>query len=333
MTENEAIVFEGVGDVTVDSRPMPEPDPNQALIRTRRTMVSTGTELTALSGKYPSNSEWDEYSDYPFVPGYNNIGEVVEVGDELDSSLVGQRVATWRPHATYVTAKRSSIRVVPDGISDAEAAFFSIAEIVMNGVRQSELDWGGPVAVFGLGLLGQLAVQTARFAGARPVVAFEFASSRRSFVPDLPGVEVVDPSQDNEELVREATGGRLADVVFEVTGNPEAIHDEVDVLRELGTLVLLSSPRGPTEFDFHDNCNAPSYEIKGTHVMSHPTTETPHTPWTRRRHAELFFDLVAADELEVDSLVTHEQSYRNAPDVYDELLEDRTDALGVQFEW
>ena len=122
-------------------------------------------------------------------------------------------------------------------------------------------------------------------------------------------------------------------MVFELTGNPDVITDEFDVLRDQGRFVVLSSPRGETPFDFHDYCNAGSYAIIGAHNASHPSVATPDNPWTQHRHAELYFDLVADGSLEVESLVSHTEPYNEAPRLYDELLEDRSTAMGVVLEW
>jgi threonine dehydrogenase-like Zn-dependent dehydrogenase len=97
--------------------------------------------------------------------------------------------------------------------------------------------------------------------------------------------------------------------------------------------VILSSPRGETRFDFHDLCNAPSFTIVGAHNNSHPAYETPGNPWTLLRHREIYFDLVADGELEVASLISHRVPHTEAPGVYDMLLADRTQALGVVLVW
>ncbi|WP_436933498.1 zinc-binding dehydrogenase [Halovenus marina] len=331
---NETIVFDEPRSVMIEDRERPAPDADEVLIETERTLVSTGTELTILSGEYPDGSYWDEYAAYPFEPGYNNVGEVVDTGDDVTSIEVGQRVGTYGPHAEYTVESADDCRPVPEGITTDQAAFFTIAEIVMNGVRRSSLTWGETAVVYGLGLLGQIAVQCCRVAGARPVIAADLAPSRHAYVPEGSAVETVDPTRtDPETAVREVAHGRLADVVFEVTGNPDAVTDELDVLRDQGRLVVLSSPRGETTFDFHDHCNEPSYRIIGAHNQSHPSVATPENPWTQHRHAELFFDLVAGGELAVEHLVSHRVDVAGASEMYETLLADRSDAMGVLIEW
>ncbi|WP_255171481.1 zinc-dependent alcohol dehydrogenase [Natrononativus amylolyticus] len=334
MTTNHTVVFTDVESPAIEERPVPKPEADQVLIRSNRTLVSTGTELTALAGDVPRGSSWDDHIEYPFTPGYNNIGTVVETGDDVASVSTGQRVATYGGHAEYVCTAAAACRPIPDGVTDDEATFFTIAEIVMNGVRRSDLTWGESATVYGLGLLGQLAVRVCSAAGARPVVGFDVADSRLEYLPDDPGVVGANPlSDDPESTVRAAGNDRLADVVFEVTGNPDVITDEFNVLREQGRLVVLSSPRGETTIDLHDHCNAPSYAIIGAHNASHPPVATPGNPWTQHRHAELFFDLVEDGTLEVAPLISHTESYREAPRLYGDLLEDRSEAMGVVLEW
>lgn len=334
MTSNPTITFPDVETVEIERRDVPSPESNQALIRTDRTLVSTGTELTALSGDVPQGSRWDDHIEYPYEPGYNNVGTVVEVGDDVTSVAEGQRVATYGGHAKYVCTSAEDCRPIPDNVSDDAAVFFTIAEIVMNGVRRSDLTWGERTVVFGLGLLGQLTARICRAAGARPVVGVDLADSRLAYLSGEDGIHTVN-SRDNdpETAIRDVAGGSLGDVVFEVTGNPDVVTNELATLREQGRFVVLSSPRGETTFDFHDHCNAPSYTIVGAHNASHPSVATPLTPWTQHRHAELFFEYVADGTLDVAPLVSHAEPYDAAPSLYDSLLEDRSNAMGVVLEW
>jgi threonine dehydrogenase-like Zn-dependent dehydrogenase len=136
-----------------------------------------------------------------------------------------------------------------------------------------------------------------------------------------------------KSVIEKLTRGRLAEVVFEVTGLPNLIPKQFETLHRQGRYVVLSSPRGKTSFDFHDLCNAPSYTIIGAHNMSHPPLATPDYPWTMHRHAELFFDLVAEGKLAIDPLISHRERYTEAPRLYDMLLRDRSAAMGVVLDW
>jgi threonine dehydrogenase-like Zn-dependent dehydrogenase len=167
------------------------------------------------------------------------------------------------------------------------------------------------------------------------VIVVELADSRLQRLPlSDPAIMPVNPRrEDVGAAVRQATRGRMADLAFEVTGEPEVVRDGLAVLRRQGRLVVLSSPRGGAYVDFHDLCNAPSYTIIGAHNSSTPPDETDGTPWTWQRHTELFFDLLASGEVSVEPLISHCEPYREAPGLYQMLLADRSPAMGVILDW
>jgi threonine dehydrogenase-like Zn-dependent dehydrogenase len=331
---NPTLVFVEPKKVAIEDRPIPRPAEGELLIRTGTTLISTGTELTVLKHEYPEGSCWASYGSLPFLPGYDNIGVVVDVGANVPSEWVSKKVATYGTHARYVTFDSNLARPIPRDIPDEEAVFFSISDIVMNGIRRAGVRWGDSVVVYGLGLLGQLTVQICHLCGARPVFGVDISDSRLDYLPKKPGIVPVNPIRaDVVSVVRDATRERMADVVFEVTGDPELIVKEFDTLRRQGKFVILSSPRGKTLFDFHDLCNRPSYDIIGVHAMSHPPEPTLDNPWTNKRHSELFFDLVADGELAVRPLISHRESYSEALRLYEMLLADRSRAMGVVLDW
>ena len=335
METNPTIVFTAPREVAIEEREKPTPEAAQLLVRTRRSLISTGTELTVYSGEFPENSAWSDYGSYPFLAGYSSVGEVVAAGPDAAPPRLGQRVVTGSPHARYNLIDAPAAQpVYQDRVSDDEAAFHTLAVIVANGVRRAGIGWGDSVVIYGAGLLGQLAARFCRLCGARPVIVVDIADARLKLLPDDPAILPVNPTRDDLlALVGKATRGRLADVVFEVTGNQNLIVDEFKPLRRQGRFILLSSPRGPTPFDFHDLCNDPSYTIIGTHVASHPRHGELDLPWTIKRNTELFLDLLADGEIAVAPLITHSEPYTEATRLYPMLLKDRSATLGVILQW
>lgn len=290
--------------------------------------------MTILNGQFPRDSAWALYGKFPFVPGYNNVGEVIDVGPKVDRTWIGRRVASYGSHALYVIAGVDSVRTIDRNVPDDPVVFFTIAEIVMNGVRRGGVEWGDAVAVFGAGLLGQFTARFCRLCGARPVFVIDLANSRLRYLPDDPLIVKLNTNEaDIVSAVDKGTRGRKVRVVFEVTGSAALIPSEFRILRKQGHFVVLSSPRGETTFDFHDLCNSPSFTIIGAHNSSHPAHATPENPWTMKRHFELFVDLIADHELDVSPLISHREPYGRAVELYQMLLRDRSQAMGVVFEW
>lgn len=316
------------GDIELD-----QPGRDEVLIRTRKTLISTGTELTAYTGDFSSGSVWAGIVQYPWQPGYSNVGEVVAVGPEATGYELGQRVTSWGPHATYTIQPLSQTQAIADGVSDDQALFWNLGKTVMNGVRLARIALGEAVVVVGAGILGQLVLQYVALSGAIPLVAVDLSEWRLEKARDHGATHtLVGERDDLRAEVREVTRGRMADVAFEITGNQAVIPVVVRLVRRLGRVVLLGSPRGKSELDFHDEVHTLGLQIIGAHVSTHPEAETPYNPWTAERNGQLFFDLVRSGRLQVDDLVSHRYPWRDAPAAYEMLAADRSQAMGVVLE-
>lgn len=329
---NPTVVFTAPRQVEIQDMGIPEIGDNKVLIKTKMTLISIGTELTVLSGDEGYGEKWKRACHYPFFPGYSNVGTILDVGKGVDRTLVGTRVVSYGRHAKYaVQPVERAVPVHPD-VPDEYAVFATMAEIAFHGVRRSGVSMGTSVVVYGLGLLGQISVRFARLCGARPVIAVDISDYRLELLPKHSAIILVNPSRDDvKEKVQVATRGRMADVVIELTGIPNLIPDEIRLLHKEGTLGIVSSPRGKTEMDFHDLCNAPSIKIVGIHNGSHPQHATSADPWTKARDVELFWDLIVDGDLDLVTLISHKKSYKDAPETYRMLLENRTKLMGVVF--
>lgn len=327
------VIFKESKKVEIEEADLPDPSSDQILIRTRVTLISTGTELTMLSGEYPKGSVWNNITRYPVIPGYSNCGVVEKVGENVQKFKVGDRVSSSAPHAEYVVIREDRAVKVPNEISDEEATFGTLSATVMNSVRLANIKLGESVVIVGVGILGQLACQFSRLCGGFPVIAVDLSRRRLEIAKKLGAAAAIQPEEeDAEERILELTKGRGADVVFEVTGNPKVIPWELSLVKRQGRLILLSSPRGITELDLHDLVNWPSRIIMGTHTSSHPSHETPYNPWTRERNIQLFFELLSAGLVNVKDLITDRYKWTEAKKAYQRLLDplgERLQALGV----
>lgn len=327
-------VFTAPRQVVLEPQEIGSPGPGQALLKTERTLISTGTELTALSGGFPPNSAWSAYIRYPTGVGYSSVATVLEVGEGVERVKVGDRVASFAPHATHALYPAERLIPIPEAVDSEAAAFATLAEIVMGGVRRSRLMFGESVAVVGAGLLGQLAACFCRAGGAWPVIVIDTAEARLPFAQRMGATHTLaQTAEEARDEVERLTKGRMADIVIEVTGNPLAMPGAVKLARKLGRVVLLGSPRGPVTIDLHDEVHTLSLEIIGAHNSAHPPAETPNAPWSIARHVELFFDWQAAGVVDVRPLITHRFLWRQTPEAFQYLLEDRSRALGVVLDW
>ena len=328
------VVFKRPFVVSIEEEEVREPSSHEVLVKTSCTLISTGTELTAYSKSFPDKSAWSDYVKYPFRPGYCNVGTVIKVGSKVKSVRVGDRVASSAHHTEYAVVSEDNVIKVPDEVPDEEAAFHTIAAGVTNSVRLAQVSLGDSVGVVGVGLLGQMTIIFSKLCGSFPLIAIDLSDARLKLASVSGAHYVINPKrEDASDRVQHLTKGRMLDIVFEVTGSPEVIPWAIRLLRRMGKFIVLSSPRGITALDFHDEVNSPSRVIIGTHFSSQPTHETLQFPWTRKRNTELFFELLKNEVIDIRHLITHKFKWSEAPRVYEELWRDRTKFLGVILKW
>ena len=331
MGKGYRLVFPRPRSVKIEEIDVREPDKGQVLVETECTLISTGTEMTAYTGDFPPKSLWAEYVRYPFVPGYSNVGRVVKVGEGVKDIKIGDMVVSLAPHVTRFVVNVDDVYLVPENVSCEEAAFSTLASIVLNSVRLSRVSLAESVVVVGLGPLGQFTIMFSRLGGGYPVIGVDLSDFRLRIARKSGAHRIIKGGDWNNvfDEIKSITKGRMADVVFEVTGSPEVIPYAIKLCREMGRFIVLSSPRGFSVLDFHDEVNRPSRIIIGTHATSQPEIETMVYPWSRRRNIEFFLDLLSEGLIDVRHLITHRFDWSEAQRVYEYVLKNRLETLGI----
>ncbi len=332
--ESLNVIFTGPGQVELERRAVAPPGPGQALVETRRSLISTGTELICLHRRFEPGSHWDRWVQYPFSPGYSNVGVVREVGAGVEALRPGDRVASRAPHRSFVTVNAASALKLPEAVSDEEGIWFGLACIVQNGVRRAEHKLGDAVVVVGLGILGQLVTQYTRLLGAREVIAIDTAPARLAMATAHGATHALElPVGEARAEVERLTAGRGADVVYDVTGHPAVLPAALPLARRFGTLLLLGDAGAPSEQRLTLDVVTRGVRIVGAHDNNPPATATDHAWWTHANMACLFFSYLARGQMRVCDLVTHRFPAHEAAAAYELLSRDRASAMGVVLEW
>lgn len=115
----------------------------------------------------------------------------------------------------------------------------------------AELRPGTSVAVIGCGGVGLSVIQGARLAGASLIVAVDPVPAKLEMAKSFGAAVGVDGAADVPAAVREVTGGRGADTVFEVVGRPETIRTAFDATRRGGTVVLVGAGSASAQVTFN----------------------------------------------------------------------------------
>ena len=206
--------------------------------------------------------------------------------------------------------------------------FSQIGAIGLNVVLDADIHVGETVAVFGLGVPGQIAAQLARLNGAR-VVGVDTIASRRELAGELGADELIDAAEgDVAERIRELTGGRGADVCLEVTGQYRALHEAIRSVAYSSRVCAAGFMQGEgvglrlgEEFH-HNRVQLVCSQISGVApALQHR--------WDEYRLASTAIDLATTGRLRLTELISHTLPIAQAPEAF-QLLDTRPqDALQV----
>jgi len=267
----KAAVFHGKEDIRIETRPVPEPGPDEVLLRVRFCGIC-GSDLEAYKyGLYQPG----------LIIGHELAGEIVALGDDVRGWELGQRVtsndiipcrecgycrsgrvslcdAVTMPgvtcdgaYADYVAVPARALFSLPDGVSDEEAAVTDPSSNALHAVKRSGLKLGDRALVIGAGPIGLLTIQAALLAGASKVIAAEMNPARAELAREMGATEVVDPLVDNLDLrVADFTDDRGADVVFCASGNPDAMGSTFTLVRKGGVVVPIGICEQAVQADF-----------------------------------------------------------------------------------
>ena len=317
-----ALVVHAPDRFSVEDVPRPEPGENEVLCKVHAVAIC-GTDPHIIHGDYPGF--WPK--EFPFVPGHEWAGEVVEVGpgSERFGWQIGARVAgtshagcgfcrkcvegrynlcenygdeavhrqyghyTQGSYAEYVVHSIASVFPIPESLGYDEAAMLDPVSIALHTVKRGGHAPGDTVVVVGPGVMGLLVAECARALGAGRVIVV--GRGERLAKAAALGNETVDFSaRDPVEGVRELTDGLGAEVALECSGDPAAVGQCVDMLRKGGRVAVIGIPLEDARVPMQ-KIVLNELEIVGVRAAAGEMPEA--------------IALVAAGKLRLDELITH----------------------------
>src|SRR5712691_10699525 len=249
-----------------DDVPVPRPGALEVLCRVDSVAIC-GTDLHIYEGRFPGR--WPK--SYPFIPGHEWSGTVVDVGAGADDLgwRVGQRVAgtshagcglcrmcrTGRYNlcenygreplhhqyghysqgadAQYVVHSIKSVFKLPPELDLPYGSMIDTASIALHSAKRPGIRPGDVVVVVGSGPMGFLTADCAYALGAGRVIMT--GGGERLKKAEKMGFETVDyRAGDVVEAVRERTEGKGANVAIDTGGTAESVLQAVSVLRKGG---------------------------------------------------------------------------------------------------
>ena len=250
--------------LTLAEVPDPEPGPGQVLVRV---LGATAHFFDVLMCR----GEYQVRPPLPFIPGSELCGEVVSAGQGAGFApgdrVIGRPAMPTGAFAEMALMNANGIRPAPDGLDDAEAAaFFITYQTGWFGLhRRARLAAGETLLVHAAaGGVGSGAVQLGKAAGAR-VIGVVGGPRKAEVARELGADVVIDRrSQDFVEVVKEVTGGRGADVVYDSVGG-EAYARSTRCIAFEGRILVVGFASGQISSAALNHALIKNYSIVGLH--------------------------------------------------------------------
>ena len=231
--------------------------------------------------------EWPEYMareyapDFPVIMGHEFTGTVDRVGAGVTDIVPGVQVVV-NPHlycgkchfcfsgrpvlcddrpilgcnrdggwAEWVSVPRESVHLLPADVEPAIGALSEPLSVAVHSVvERAPCEPGDVVLILGPGPVGLLHLLVARFVGARHVIVIGVASDRERLrlAAKLGAITVNASEGDALTAVRRIKPGG-ADVAYETSGHPDALHLAVEATRKGGRIALIGFADHATPVD------------------------------------------------------------------------------------
>jgi len=251
----QALVFENIRTPAVKDVPIPTIGPQDVLIRVKAAGIC-GTDVHIYEGEY--------FSKFPLIPGHEFSGVVEDIGEQVTTVGVGERV-TADPNigcgkcyfckinqqnqcenlgavgvtrdgafAEYLVIPEEKVFKIGD-LSFQDAAMIEPTSCVVWGLQRVPIPIGSEVLIFGAGPIGLTLMQLVKHAGASRVVIVENRTHRIELAQSL-GADVVVNADGTEAEALKNLSATGFDVVVDATGIPQVVEKTINFVRNCGVL-------------------------------------------------------------------------------------------------
>jgi 2-desacetyl-2-hydroxyethyl bacteriochlorophyllide A dehydrogenase len=341
MTRARSIHHVAPRKVAVAEVALPPPARDQVLVRSRCSALSAGTESLIYEGRFPPGFAQDGRLaslqgafEYPFAYGYALVGEVVEVGQDVERGLIGRPVFAFHPHQDYAVVAASDVFPIPGSIAPRAALFLPNMESALGFVMDARPAIGERAMVFGLGVVGLLTMRLLVEFPLGTLVGADPIRARRERATALGARRTIDPT-DNTELAaleKHLFEGDAAglDLAIELSGNAQALNQAIRLTGFDGRVIVGSwYGRGPQALELGSHFHRRRIRL----VSSQVSTIDPRLTgrWTRERRIGLAWDAIA--RLAPEQLITHTVPFLDCERAFALASRRDEDALQVVLEY
>ena len=320
---------------------IPNPTRRQVLIRGLMSGISHGTELALLNHRTPSfHKHWEEnlryFEDgnpskkYPLGLGYEHVGLVVDIGEDINEIKIGDILWVDSQHQTYniIDIDKTPYLLLKSLQEIEKAIFLALTRVALAGVHDSEPKIGDRFFVSGLGTVGLIVVQLLKNSGVSEIYASDLFKLRRDMANRFGAITFDPDSSDVGASIKQITKTGV-DTAIECSGSSRALHDAVKSCGIGGKVITISTYLGGASHFFmgeewHKNriTLMSSISINGCPSRNYPL-------WDIERLNNTAMQILRDDIINIKSLITHTFDFSDAKEAYNLLQNNPGDTIKV----
>jgi threonine dehydrogenase-like Zn-dependent dehydrogenase len=308
------------------------PGRNEVLVRTVVSAVSAGTEMLFYRNQVDEGIKLDSSLAglgapfrYPFKYGYALVGVVEKRGRGVPKDWQGRMVFSFHPHESHFVAPLQDVISVPKGMDAEDAVFLPFMEAALCFVMDGRPVVGEKVVVLGQGVIGLLTTAILSSFPLSRLVTLDAIKARRQKSLVMGADRSFDSSTTPAEVLKQSDmdDGKV-DLVFEVSGNPQAVDYALSIAGFDARIVLGSWYGNKASVvhlgrEFHRN---------RVHIISSQVSSVAPSlqgRWTKERRIEFTWKLL--DKVRPSKLITHRYQLMDAPSAY-QLIDGKSEEVG-----
>ncbi len=159
--------------------------------------------------------------------------------------VLGVSPGDWKRHgafAEYVNIPHHILHRVPDEVTFTQAAMVEPVAVAAHAVELTPVFWNDTAVVVGSGMIGLFVIQVLRARGCGTIIAVDLEDEKLELAKKLGADVGLNPKKDEiRKEVEALTGGRGADVAFEVVGISETVNSAIGSVRRGATVTLVGN--------------------------------------------------------------------------------------------
>jgi len=317
-----------------------------AKAKSRQKEVKMVIDMVKTNGLLPTYKLVMNKLEAPASLGYSTAGEVIAVGEGVNTFKVGDWVAcggNTASHADVIAVPVNLAVKVPPTVDLKQAAFSTIASIAIQGIRQADLRMGENCLIIGMGIIGQITYKILEASGINPL-GIDVSEGMVKQSKEAGIKKVFNRNQEGiDEIIMSHTQGAGADAIIITAGTSslDPVEYAGAMARKKAKVVIVGAvPTGFSRANYYkkelDLKMSMSYGPgRGDMNYEEKGRDYPigYVRWTENRNMQSYIELLASNRLDISNLISHTFSLDDSPKAYDMILAREESFSGVLIQY